>query len=250
MDSEIVVSYNDKKLLIANSPVSMIRKYANDEFHIVVEKQPATIYDDEEIDTNVNNSIYNSNNINIDENTDVIYKDNNHSTFFEINNNINHNEDIDISKDINNNINGINHINEEDINHNEDIDIFKDINNNINGINHINDEDINEDTNEDTNDIYQNDIYCDCNILAARFRVKKQNENYGRYFYCCAKSPRCQCEFFLWGDEYDDNDYICCDCNLIAARIMVKQRTMNHGRYYYMCANDPEGKCQFFKWVD
>ncbi|CAG8791169.1 10001_t:CDS:2, partial [Racocetra fulgida] len=95
---------------------SIIRKYGNDEFHIVIEKQPATvkihfkknnehiivpeffkckcskselnvdelteinplIYEEEEIDKKVNNSIYNH--INIDENTDVIYKDTNNSS--------------------------------------------------------------------------------------------------------------------------------------------------------------------------
>ncbi|CAG8721070.1 6089_t:CDS:2, partial [Dentiscutata erythropus] len=43
MDSEIVISYNDKKLLITNSPISVIKKDGNDVFHIIIEKRPANV---------------------------------------------------------------------------------------------------------------------------------------------------------------------------------------------------------------
>ncbi|CAG8678773.1 1980_t:CDS:1, partial [Dentiscutata heterogama] len=89
------------------------------------------------------------------------------------------------------------------------------------------------------------DVRCYCDEPAIKRQTQKENENYGRFFYCC--SQQATCNYFVWEDEYQVKAK--CYCGEYAIKRKVKKDNMNHGRFFYCCA-DYQDKCDYFMWED
>ncbi|XP_053608137.1 DNA topoisomerase 3-alpha [Plodia interpunctella] len=139
------------------------------------------------------------------------------------------------------------------------------------------------------NDPDDNNVICGCNQPAILLTVQKQNHNFGKKFYKCAKREG-GCDFFLWApesvandtpppsnswgneqapssagntsrgwgltpsssrDSYPTNDDdVICNCNVPAKKLTVHKEGVNKGRTFYSCPKDYTSRCNFFQWGD
>ena len=81
---------------------------------------------------------------------------------------------------------------------------------------------------------------CKCGTQAKKIQSKKDNENRGRYFYCC---PSNQCKFFTWVGTPTPSG-IKCKCNKDLQKRQCKKENENQGRYFYSCFS-----CNHFVWA-
>ncbi|GMH79967.1 hypothetical protein TL16_g08341 [Triparma laevis f. inornata] len=49
---------------------------------------------------------------------------------------------------------------------------------------------------------------CKCMLFSARLRVKKKNNNHGRYFYACNNDRDAQCKFFEWAEAWTEREWV------------------------------------------
>ncbi|XP_014800981.1 PREDICTED: endonuclease 8-like 3 [Calidris pugnax] len=77
-------------------------------------------------------------------------------------------------------------------------------------------------------------------------RVRKEGENKGRLFYCCALPRETRCHHFQWADL----DFPFCHHGQRCVLQTVLKMGPNNGKNFFVCPLGKEKQCGFFQWGD
>ncbi|XP_073433903.1 endonuclease 8-like 3 isoform X2 [Dendrobates tinctorius] len=75
--------------------------------------------------------------------------------------------------------------------------------------------------------------------------VRKDGDNKGRQFYCCALPKERQCDYFEWADLH----FPFCNHKKRCIMRTVLKLGPNNGKKFYVCPLGKDKQCKFFEWA-